>query len=97
LVGFWALLAPRSFYDDFPGGGRSWVSALPPYNEHLVRDVGGLPSNLAVVDLVRDGDRAVAVVANGGAGWDHSALVKALELMANHEIGGGQTAGQLAC
>ena len=27
-------------------------------------------------------------VANGGAGWDHSALVKALELMANHEIGG---------
>jgi len=28
-----------------------------------------------------------ACVANGGAGWDHSALVKALELMANHEIG----------
>ena len=28
-----------------------------------------------------------ACVANGGAAWDHSALVKALELMANHEIG----------
>ena len=50
VVGFWALLAPRSFYDDFPGGGRSWVSALPPYNEHLVRDVGGL--NLALVLLL---------------------------------------------
>ncbi|EWY39741.1 tartronate semialdehyde reductase [Skermanella stibiiresistens SB22] len=25
--------------------------------------------------------------ANGGAAWDHSALVRALELMANHEIG----------
>lgn len=28
-----------------------------------------------------------ACVGNGGAGWDHSAMVKALELMANHEIG----------
>ncbi|MFM0501781.1 2-hydroxy-3-oxopropionate reductase [Paraburkholderia caffeinilytica] len=28
-----------------------------------------------------------ACVAHGGAGWDHSALVRALELMANHEIG----------
>ncbi len=25
----WALLAPRAFYDDFPGGGLAWVSALP--------------------------------------------------------------------
>jgi 2-hydroxy-3-oxopropionate reductase len=31
-----------------------------------------------------------ACVANGGAEWDHSALVKALELMAHHEIGGGK-------
>ena len=50
LVGIWALLAPQSFYDDFPGGGRSWVSAFPPYNEHLVRDVGGL--NLALAFLL---------------------------------------------
>ena len=49
-VGAWALAAPRSFYDDFPGGGRSWVSAVGPYNEHLVRDVGGL--NLALVVLL---------------------------------------------
>ena len=39
--GFYALLAPRSFYGDFPLG-RGWVEALPAYNEHLVRDVGGL-------------------------------------------------------
>ena len=25
--------------------------------------------------------------AHGGAKWDHSALVRALEIMANHEIG----------
>lgn len=39
--GLYALLAPRSFYDDFPLG-RGWVAALPDYSEHLVRDVGGL-------------------------------------------------------
>jgi hypothetical protein len=42
LVGVWALLAPRSFYDDFPSLGMAWVKPLPKYNEHLVRDVGGL-------------------------------------------------------
>jgi 2-hydroxy-3-oxopropionate reductase len=29
---------------------------------------------------------ASACAANGGAAWDHSALVRALEMMANHEI-----------
>ena len=28
-----------------------------------------------------------ACVANGGAAWDHSALVRALEIMANHQVG----------
>jgi hypothetical protein len=42
FVGIWATLAPRGFYDDFPGAGRHWVSAVGPYDEHLVRDVGAL-------------------------------------------------------
>jgi hypothetical protein len=42
LVGLWATLTPRGFYDHFPGGGHSWVSAVGPYDEHLVRDVGAL-------------------------------------------------------
>jgi len=46
--GFYALLAPRSFYEDFPAG-RGWVEALPAYSEHLVRDVGGLFLATAVV------------------------------------------------
>lgn len=50
LVGVWAQFAPRSFYNDFPGGGRHWVSGDGPFNEHLVRDVGGL--NLAVLVMV---------------------------------------------
>ena len=48
-IGVWAAAFPRSFYDDFPGGGRSWVSADGPYNEHLVRDFGDLNLALAVV------------------------------------------------
>ena len=46
--GFYALLAPRSFYEDFPVG-RGWVEALPAYNEHLLRDVGALFLATAVV------------------------------------------------
>jgi hypothetical protein len=41
-AGLQAAFAPRSFYDDFPLG-RGWVSLEgAAYNEHLVRDVGGL-------------------------------------------------------
>jgi hypothetical protein len=55
LLGFWAAFAPRSFYDDFPGLGRTWVAPDGPYNQHLVRDVGEL--NLALVVIT-----AVAIV-----------------------------------
>ena len=41
LNGIWITISPTSFYDDFPLG-RGWVEALPAYNEHLMRDVGGL-------------------------------------------------------
>jgi hypothetical protein len=49
VVGLWAQLFPRSFYEDFPGMGRAWVSLDGPFNEHLVRDVGGLNLALALV------------------------------------------------
>ena len=58
FLGVWALAAPRSFYDSFPGGGRTWVSVDGPFNEHLVRDVGAL--NLALVVVL------VAAVLAGG-------------------------------
>ena len=41
-VGIWAITWPYSFFTTFPGFGQSWVAPLGPYNEHLVRDVGGL-------------------------------------------------------
>ena len=49
VLGLWALLDPQGFYDAFPGGGRAWVSADGPYNEHLLRDFGGLNLGLAFV------------------------------------------------
>jgi hypothetical protein len=37
-----ATFAPRSFFEDFPFG-RGWIAAEGgAYDEHLVRDVGGL-------------------------------------------------------
>lgn len=50
VVGLWATVAPASFFDDFVFG-RQWVALDGPYNEHLVRDVGGLNLTLAVVTL----------------------------------------------
>ncbi len=49
VVAAWILIAPKGFYDNFPGGSTHWVSALPPYNEHLERDFGGAGLGLAVL------------------------------------------------
>lgn len=49
VTGLWAALAPQSFYASFPGLGHAWVVVLPPYNEHLVRDVGDLYLGLGAV------------------------------------------------
>jgi hypothetical protein len=48
--GLWALVAPRSFYSDFPAGRGGWVSALGPYNEHMTVDYGAL--SMALVTLL---------------------------------------------
>ena len=47
-VAVYILLVPRTFYEDFPGWAQ-WVSALPPYNEHLLRDFGSAGLGLAVL------------------------------------------------
>lgn len=69
VVGVWAQAFPRSFYDDFPGAGRVWVAVDGPFNEHLVRDVGGLNLALAFVAVVAlvTGSVLVARAAGGAA------------------------------
>ena len=68
-VGSWAGLFPRAFYDAFPGWNRYWVSSDGPYNEHLVRDVGGLYLALAaagVLALIWRDDRSLTLL---GSAW----------------------------
>ena len=71
-VGPWAQFAPGSFWEGFPGLGRAWVSTDGPYNEHLVRDVGGLQLGMAVVllaALLRPTDGLVRVAALASVVW----------------------------
>jgi hypothetical protein len=69
IVGAWAAAWPRSFYDNFPGGGRAWVAADGPYNEHLVRDFGDLNLALAVVTLVALLASTQIVAVAAALGW----------------------------
>ena len=48
FLGATAAFAPHTFYDDFPFLAH-WVERLPPYNEHLVTDVGGLYLGFALL------------------------------------------------
>jgi nucleoside-diphosphate-sugar epimerase len=50
LAGIQQQFTPRSFYDSFPGFGMHWVAVDGPYNEHLLRDLGG--ANLALAALI---------------------------------------------
>jgi hypothetical protein len=40
LWGGWAYLWPAHFFETFPGFGHHWTAAYPPFNEHLVADLG---------------------------------------------------------
>jgi len=48
----WILVAPQGFYDAFPTGPAEWVSKLPPFNEHLLRDFGAAAAGLTVLAVL---------------------------------------------
>jgi hypothetical protein len=50
--GVWAWVWPRQFYETFPGFGHRWTAAYPPYNEHLVSDLGATFLTLAFLLVV---------------------------------------------
>ena len=60
VAGGWAMLAPRSWFDSFPGWAPHLVAALPPFNDHLATDAGaglltvGVLSALALLWPRRD-------------------------------------------
>jgi hypothetical protein len=40
ITGIWAVIAPKNWYESFPGFDPRLVAAEPPYNEHLAADAG---------------------------------------------------------
>ena len=50
-IGIWGLVAPRSFFENYPGAGHHWVSELGVYNQHLVRDFAAAELGFAVLLL----------------------------------------------
>ncbi len=69
MVGAWAQFFPQAFYDSFPGLGRSWVSVDGPFNEHLVRDVGGLYLALSTVTLIAVFAKTRETLLAAALGW----------------------------
>ena len=63
LPGLWAFVAPESFFEN--------AAMFPPYNEHLIRDIGvfqlGLGAALLFAAFLRDGMLAVLAGASVGA------------------------------
>jgi hypothetical protein len=59
LAGLWAVLAPESWYDRFPGWDPRLVAADPPYNAHLATDAGAglLASGVVLIGAAWLGDR----------------------------------------
>jgi AhpD family alkylhydroperoxidase len=59
VIGAWALLAPRGWYENFPGAGNEWLPLYGSFDEHLATDVGstfvalGLALILAAIWLDR--------------------------------------------
>ncbi len=40
IVGLWAYISPRTWFEQFPGMDPRLVAAEPPFNEHLASEAG---------------------------------------------------------
>ncbi|MCU1452754.1 MAG: hypothetical protein JWN46_900 [Acidimicrobiales bacterium] len=69
VIGVWATVAPRSFFDSFPGRGHHWVAVEGPYNEHLAGDVGALFLALAIVTVAALVSRSQSLTRAAAAAW----------------------------
>lgn len=68
VIGVWAVLSPRGWYDTFPGVGPALVAAEPPYNAHLAGDAGAgflATGGLLLGACLLGGDGAMRVAAAG--------------------------------
>jgi hypothetical protein len=77
VPGLQATLSPGAFYDGFPLG-RAWVELLPPFNEHLIRDVGGFYLAFAILFAWAAWRPARELVVPLCTAWSVSALLHAV-------------------
>jgi hypothetical protein len=69
FVGLWAAAFPQAFYLSFPGLGLHWISSDGPFNEHLIRDVGGLYLGFAAAAIAAIVSRSAVPGRVVGIGW----------------------------
>lgn len=78
LAGIWAVVAPESWFDSFPGWAPRLVAAEPPFNAHLATDAGAglLASGLVLLVAAWLADRRsvqLALVAFSAFAIPHAA------------------------
>jgi hypothetical protein len=75
--GVWAFAAPESFFDN--------IATYPPYNEHLLRDIGAFLIGLGVVALagLLSTDALTAVLAGVAA----ASLMHGVSHFMDHDLG----------
>ncbi len=78
VVGIYAFVAPHSFYDQ--------IATFPPYNRHLMHDVGAFQIGIGAVLLLalRWSDASFVALAGAGAG----ASVHVVSHIIDHDLGG---------
>jgi hypothetical protein len=94
--GIGAIAAPRWFFETFPGFGQRWTAAYPPFNEHLLVDVGAAFAALGVLLLLAAvlADRRVVAVALAGV-LVFSGVHLAYHVLQPGGLGGGSWATSL--
>jgi hypothetical protein len=76
VPGLQASLSPSGFYAGFPAG-LAWVQYLPPYNEHLIRDVGGFYLAFAILFAWAAVTLQRALIVPLASAWSVAALLHA--------------------
>jgi uncharacterized membrane protein len=78
VLGIYAFAAPHSFYDQ--------LATFPPYNRHLIHDVGAFQIGIgaALLLALRWSDASFVALAGAGAG----ASVHVVSHIIDHELGG---------
>jgi len=78
--GAWAMLAPRSFFEQ--------LAEFHPYNQHFVQDIGAFQLGLGVVLLVVAIRPAIDALTSALLGTGVGAAAHAVSHVVGHDLGG---------